>query len=806
MFDRLGRRHPGAEEPGARRGGFSWRQVHREGIIKEESKRVRLVFITQFGSSEGGFYSDVLLALLCADAQQEGHASWVLHVYFDGRDPRRNADVRRRLVEWVADHAIDSIVVERVVDTATLAMLRESNPALVVVMIARSEGFAATEGVDWVLVDDARVRTPGLRAHPTDEFRRAFIHWMRATDRERDQIPGMVRVVRGEAGAPRVSLAELRQTGRLPFAPEVRAHVIASRTPPPRHYYTVFGNAGCPYSRDVLDVPAYRGLDVLARDPSVARKGCSFCHMGGDYEKRVDVVEDVVAQAAYLASRLPDLDRVLLSDQSPQSYLPRLLRAAHEQGVRPLRWLFQTRADYFLRDLDHLEAATAEAERTGAWLELYLVGFESFSNEELERYNKGVDRETLIEAVTQMRRLRERSNRRFTFSEAKGHSLILFGPWTRPEDLRESADALRAHGLGEVFNDITWNRLRLYPNLPIYRLAERDGLLASSFSSGAVAETTRQKGYNVEIPWKFKDDRSRLAYELCATLKKRLGRETEIPQLRAIARYAERLAPDELGAAEREIERGIEALAGALALADTPRAEQRGAPVMFAGACNNACPGCANRDVYVDDDRTALEARIDAARACGGPVIFCGREPTVHPAFLSLVARARGGDAAPVSVVTNGRAFAEPGFARAAARSGLTAASVKLFGVTEAVADAYVGVAGAQRQTLAGLRQLRGYGLELELRAPLHAAMLPELPRLALAARRLGISAVRVEVALDEVGLDRLFEAAAGVRRLIGVARSAGVVLHASRLERGTLAFDDCPAPERPPAGYPASV
>jgi hypothetical protein len=58
--------------------------------------------------------------------------------------------------------------------------------------------------------------------------------------------------------------------------------------------------------------------------------------------------------------------------------------------------------------------------------------------------------------------------------------------------------------------------------------------------------------------------------------------------------------------------------------------------VHFAGGCNNACPACTNRDVWLADSREALFRRVDAARDTGRPVLLGGREPTLHPDFIDI--------------------------------------------------------------------------------------------------------------------------------------------------------------------------
>ena len=58
--------------------------------------------------------------------------------------------------------------------------------------------------------------------------------------------------------------------------------------------------------------------------------------------------------------------------------------------MRPIRWLFAARVDTFVRELARVRDAVAAAEEVGHSVELYLSGFEAFSDDVLARFNKGV--------------------------------------------------------------------------------------------------------------------------------------------------------------------------------------------------------------------------------------------------------------------------------------------------------------------------------------------------------------------------------------------------------------------------------
>jgi len=220
----------------------------------------------------------------------------------------------------------------------------------------------------------------------------------------------------------------------------------------------------------------------------------------------------------------------------------------------------------------------------------------------------------------------------------------------------------------------------------------------------------------------------------------------------------------------------------------------RAAPVLFAGSCNNACHGCENRDHFLPDDGDALRARVDEARGRGLPLMLAGREPTLHPDFVALVARAHGEDGRRVGVTSNGRRFAYEKFAAATARAGLSDASVKVFAARPAEADVVARVGGAFQQAMAGIDNLVRAGIRVEIRVPLHTRALERLPEFAALARARHASAIRVEAALVSVGLDALEEAEASVRALAAACRAADVHLTASPLPCGMRGFDRLPA------------
>jgi pyruvate-formate lyase-activating enzyme len=772
-------------------------------------RSLSLGFIVPYGEPNPGFFPDTLLAELCWYAREAGHRARVVHVYYDGKDAARDAEVRRRLEAWLRAAEADLVVVERLFDPAPVRAHVAAAPHRRAILVTRGDSFDPVDGVDFVVgVAPGMTRSGATRRTPAvADLCVAFARLLEAIAGGGDPlaVPG---VASAHGGSP---AAIERAAPRRPYRAVTEHDVIALGPAPRVVRKTLFGNVGCPFAADPRDNPHYRGL-ALPEGPSLAGLGCGFCAMGGDYEKRPDaeVVSHLVEQAAFWTTQSPDVGELVLSDQYALRYLAALVRAAAASGVRPVRWLFAARPDTFVHERWRAEQAILAAEECGQVVELYLSGFEAFCDAELARYNKGATVGDLTRAIGVMRELAASHPRAFAYAAARGHSLLLWSPWTSPADLAESAANMRAHGARELFHELATNRLRLYRDLPLYYAAERDGALIDAWEDGDEG-AGRRKGYSVDHPWRFLDARTRVAHDVAMLLRDRLGVEGELAQLAAAAHFARRLDPARLDAraAVAAVARGLDPLVAALdrlyssgprrSDAPTRGTGSRAAVALFAGACNNHCRACANRDTWLDDRADMVLERVHAARARDrvAAIVLAGREPTIHPAFAVALAAARGPDGRRVGVVTNGRRFAYAAFARAAVRAGLTGASVKLFAPNAALADAITESSGAHEQALAGLRELRRAGLvDLEIRASLHASALAEAARFASVARAATVRQIRVECALDAVGLDQLEAAAEAVGRLAEACATAGVALEGSPLSVGTRLFDWYPGAE----------
>lgn len=756
-----------------------------------------IVFVLPYGEPSDGFFPDTLLALLAGQARDVGHDSRLVRVYYHGRNAETDRSIAERLEAFLTEHRADVVVVERLFDSAPIERYLSKYAGTIAVLVSRGDSFEPTPGIRYVVG-----KTPGQtrrgdtrRTPTTGELAKSFARLLQALENGTDPVlvPGVAEIDwtgNWRVGPPPEPAEPVR-----PFSFLLAQDVIAPGAAPIVRRKTLLGNAGCPFSLDPLENPHYTGIQP-PETMSLSRLGCAFCSMGGDYQKRADevVISELVEQALALTKNDESITELVSSDQYALRYLSRLVRACANAGVRPMRFLFAARVDSFVKEIKRVEEAIAAAEETGHSIEVYLSGFEAFCNRELLRYNKGTTVAEQVQAVNEMRRLRRKHPRTFYYERARGHSLILWNPWTGPEDLRESVENVRENGFGELFHELGKNRLRLYKDLPIYWAAERDGAVRDAWEEGDQGAGKR-KGYNVEIPWRFLNERTRLAYDLSREIRELLGAETEVAQLLATIEYCERTGLENASADKTSILAQVAQLQEKLA----PRGQSDKANVvLFAGACNNGCAACPNRDEWRADDEAALFERVDEARQINGPIVLAGREPTMHPAFLRILARARGAERRPVGIVSNGRRFAYPKFAQASVFAGLTAASIKIFAPEQIAADRISRDPGGFSQACAAFAVLRKLGISaLELRAPLNRENMHHYALFARLARNLGADALRVECALDALGLENLKAGMDAVDSLVDVCQQFDLSLAISPLRAGSKVFDRLPFPRR---------
>lgn len=715
------------------------------------------------------FFSDTHMACTAGDLLAEGINARVVHVYFERGGTgaaAANAAIADELVASLVARAPGLVVVEHCWDDALLARLQREAGAIVV------------ETDPWAV---HQTGGPDLRLAHLQTHREPLLTLAR-------------RLV---AGAPLDGITNLRDGGgsplgpermhpprpdsKRPFRPLLRREVIGrprdAMGQPHVVRRTLDTNAGCPFSKPAADNPVFEGVDLSA--DGVARQGCAFCELGGDY-KALPWRETVATHTAQICTLQRELDalgsplqEVVLRDQHALRYLPELVAALLDADAAPVGLLVPGRGDAILRFGEQLERAAQLATGTGHWFTIYLIGFESFSQPQLDLYNKGVTVAEYAEAIARMRALQARYPDAFALDRYAGSSFILFNPWTTLDDLEATVAFCKEHGAHRFAQGMTLTRLRLYPNLPLYWKARADGLLAL----GGEAPDDRgaaYTGYSAEAPWRYQHPTVAIAEDIQRRLHAHVRPTEGVGLLEAAVRFArawvgpaETFDADALDALEArwlalrarwqrtDRQRATVELAGRGEAALQRTAAHKRRTLLLGAACNNACRSCVGHHDRFETDTARLQRSARDA-ASGGRLVVAGREPTLLRDLPQVLRHAQRAGAERIELVTNGRALSVERTAQLLARAGLTEVLLKRHRLEDDDEDAITAAPGSGAQNRAAMATLQRAGLRWSLLWVPVRGGLADGPALVRAAAAAGAHAVQIRVLTAEVALDAL--------------------------------------------------
>jgi MoaA/NifB/PqqE/SkfB family radical SAM enzyme len=159
--------------------------------------------------------------------------------------------------------------------------------------------------------------------------------------------------------------------------------------------------------------------------------------------------------------------------------------------------------------------------------------------------------------------------------------------------------------------------------------------------------------------------------------------------------------------------------------------------VHLGSACNNNCVFCEflgeKRGRRQDMDRLPAKGRY----------VLMGGEPTLSPDFFESIRRIQGSE---TELVTNGRVFAYPGFADRVLKAGIRKFRILICGRDEKTHDALVGVPGAFRQTVLGVRTLVSRGATVVLHIVINGRNKDEFDGMLQDFRLLGVEMFQLTV------------------------------------------------------------
>jgi hypothetical protein len=262
---------------------------------------------------------------------------------------------------------------------------------------------------------------------------------------------------------------------------------------------SIVAATGCPYAKSTAFTDRYdigktvRELGYEPTDTAIRRldeiynrkaHGCSFCVFQLQEHRAytpAKTTEMLLMQAGHLF-RTYKTRAFPIQTENPFPFLNEFLQQLLKTGV-PLEFVsIRTRPDMLLRHRLKLVEALETAVKHGFHFSIEEIGFESFLEEELILFNKGISVETNFQALKMLRELKEYFKE--NVSVHVGHGMILFHPWTTLESLAKNLQVM--HQYPEIFSRFYAVDLTLYSEfLPIFsKLASENLLVKSNFSYG----------------------------------------------------------------------------------------------------------------------------------------------------------------------------------------------------------------------------------------------------------------------------------------------------------------------------------
>ena len=187
----------------------------------------------------------------------------------------------------------------------------------------------------------------------------------------------------------------------------------------------VLQHIGCPYAarttRTEIDYPVSLA-GRQAQRIKLSLKGCSFCDVAADKGFHGNLDQQTVISQIRSLPQTRDGRKIPfeLINENPLAFLPKLLKEVHQLGIELSQINLTLRADYLITGLHHLREALRIADELGVYILLSSIGFESFDDTILINLNKGLSVKKNLEAIRQIRQLKEQFPKQLGYSSREG--------------------------------------------------------------------------------------------------------------------------------------------------------------------------------------------------------------------------------------------------------------------------------------------------------------------------------------------------------------------------------------------------
>jgi hypothetical protein len=279
----------------------------------------------------------------------------------------------------------------------------------------------------------------------------------------------------------------------------------------------ILGSFGCLYNKSIKDNPLFFNLEITESfkdlDESAQRvlnsylsrigRGCSFCNICVDREYTAypnkDIVNKLIDQLKYITSFDSNLKNITLIDEYPYRYLYNLIKEIIKKKI-PIDIInVGGRADWFYQNRETVRKTVKLLENTRLKIAFGSIGYENFSQRELDLFNKGVKVKTNLLVVEELFNLKNKYPNNFGYHICL---IILFNPWTRLKDIEINIKTLlRLKDKLKFDFYSTFCTLQIFPFTALYYKAKKDKLLIKDKHFSDIPCKYKFKDPRVEEIW-----------------------------------------------------------------------------------------------------------------------------------------------------------------------------------------------------------------------------------------------------------------------------------------------------------------
>ncbi|MBD3203502.1 hypothetical protein GF327_04360 [Candidatus Woesearchaeota archaeon] len=258
----------------------------------------------------------------------------------------------------------------------------------------------------------------------------------------------------------------------------------------------IVSSLGCPFTNSVRNNPYYKNvkfeirefknldnsaLEVVNNYYNKIGNGCSFCNICTDRDFNTlpekKLIPFLIDQVKYLTENYPSIERIQINDENSFRYIDKFFEEMKSLNIKQIEFLVGGRADYFLINISNIKQALSTIKNTDFVLNIACIGFENFSQKELDIYNKGTTVKQNVKTLEEFKKLKQNLPNNFRYKKDRDHGMILFNPWTTIKDLKTNLHYIKKYEFTELLNPLSFlanYRLAIYPYTPVYFKAKKE--------------------------------------------------------------------------------------------------------------------------------------------------------------------------------------------------------------------------------------------------------------------------------------------------------------------------------------------